>query len=84
MFYSYVTISVNLYCHFFSAVSHNIRIVVVKKCWRAYTTTAICKQFENPCLQSLALTKLSFRDFPLRYDVWVAPENFFQVRLILN
>ena len=42
--------------------------VVVKKCWRAYATPAIRKWFENLCLQSLALTKMSFNDFLLRYD----------------
>ena len=36
--------------------------------YRAYATTAISKLFENLCLQSLALTKVSFNDFPLRYD----------------
>ena len=41
---------------------------VVKKCWRAYATPAIRKLFRNLCLQSLALTKVSFNDFPLRYD----------------
>ena len=41
---------------------------VVKKCWRACATPAIRKRFENLCLQSLALTKMSFNDFPLRYD----------------
>ena len=50
-------------------VVYNIRIVVVlKKCWRVYATPAIRKQFENLCLQSLALPKLSSRDFPLWYD----------------
>ena len=45
-----------------------IKDVVVEKCWRAYATPAIRKLFENVCLQSLALTKVSFNDFPLRYD----------------
>ena len=42
--------------------------VVVKKCWQAYATPAISKLFGNLCLQSLALTKVSFNDFPLWYD----------------
>ena len=36
---------------------------------------AIRKLFENVCLQSLALTKVTFNDFPLRYDS-MAPEIF--------
>ena len=40
----------------------------MKKCWQAYATPAIRKLFGNLCLQSLALTKVSFNDFPLRYD----------------
>ena len=37
-------------------------------CWRAYATPAIRKRFRNLCLQSLALTKVSFNEFLLRYD----------------
>ena len=40
----------------------------MKNCWRACATPAIRKWFENVCLQSLALTKVSFNDFPLRCD----------------
>ena len=47
---------------------NKLKDVVVEKCWRAYATPAIRKLFENLCLQSLALTKVSFNDFPLRYD----------------
>ena len=45
---------------------NKLKDVMVKKCWRAYATSAIRKLFENLCLQSLALTKVSFNDFPLR------------------
>ena len=47
---------------------NKLKDAVVEKCWRAYGTPAIRKLFENLCLQSLALTKVSFIDFPLRYD----------------
>ena len=40
----------------------------VKKCWRTWATPANRKRFENLCLQILVLTKVSFNDFPLRYD----------------
>ena len=41
---------------------------MVKKCWRAYATPAIHRLFGNLCPQSLALIKVSFNDFSLRYD----------------
>ena len=47
---------------------NKLKIAVVKKCWQACVIPAIRKLFENVCLQSLALTKVSFNHFPLRYD----------------
>ena len=47
---------------------NKLKNAVVKKCWQACVIPAIRKLFENVCLQSLALTKVSFNDFRLRYD----------------
>ena len=47
---------------------NKLKDVMAKKCWRAYATPAIRKVFEKLCLQSWALTKVSFNDFPLQYD----------------
>ena len=58
----------NFWVWYFSRKFYCIVVVVVKKSWRACATPAIRKRFENLCLQSLALTKMSFNDFPLRYD----------------
>ena len=52
----------------FSPIMKEKKIMVVTKCWQAYATPAIRKRFGNLCLQSLALTKVSFNEFPLRYD----------------